>query len=72
MRTHITKIGGAAALLLAFTNCGFAADHLEAPAVVNDPATDINDVYAFINPNDASELVLAMTVSPIANDATRF
>ena len=72
METQITRFGAAAALLLAFTTCGFAADHLEAPAVVNDPATDINDVYAFINPNDASELILAMTVSPIANGATRF
>lgn len=50
----------------------FAADHLDAPLVRNDPAADINDVYTFVNPNDSGELILVMTVSPIANVATRF
>ncbi|HMB59909.1 MAG TPA: DUF4331 family protein [Xanthomonadales bacterium] len=59
-------------LLLAMSTSGFAADHLDAPAVVNDPAADINDTYAFINPNNPDELILALTVNPIANEATRF
>ncbi len=61
-----------AALLMAFAASSFAADHLDAPATMNDPAADINDVYVFVNPNSAKELILAMTVNPIANDATRF
>lgn len=67
-----TKLVCAAAILLAVGNSAYAADHLDAPAVVNDPASDINDVYTFINPNDSGELILVMTVNPIANDATRF
>lgn len=60
------------ALAMVTTSPGFAADHLDAPLVRNDPAADINDVYTFVNPNDADELILVMTVSPIANAATRF
>ena len=50
----------------------YAADHLDAPAVSNDPAADINDVFAFINPNDEGELILAATVMPLANSQSRF
>lgn len=50
----------------------FAADHVDSPATVNDPAADINDIYAFVNPNDANEAVYVATVNPFANEATRF
>jgi hypothetical protein len=40
-----------------------AADHRDAPTVIIDPAADINDVYAFVNPN-TQNVVLAMTVNP--------
>ncbi len=40
------------------------ADHRDAPGLINDPAVDINDVYAFVDPNDTSKVVLAMTVNP--------
>lgn len=40
-----------------------AADHRDAPTVIIDPAADINDVYAFVNPNNQN-VVLAMTVNP--------
>ncbi|NEZ03277.1 DUF4331 domain-containing protein [Wenzhouxiangella sp. XN201] len=50
----------------------FAADHLDSPLVQNDPAADINDVYAFVNPNDASELVMLKTVVPVASVDSRF
>jgi hypothetical protein len=49
-----------------------AADHLDSPTVRTDPAADINDVYAFVNPNDPGELVLAATVIPLAGAPTRF
>ena len=54
------------ALAIVKTSPGFAADHLDTPLVRNDPAADINDVYTFVNPNDSDELILVMTVSPIA------
>jgi hypothetical protein len=54
--------------------CGllFAADHAEAPQVRLDPAADINDIYAFMNPNDPSELVMVTTVLPMAGLGTQF
>ncbi|MGD9688822.1 MAG: DUF4331 domain-containing protein [Phycisphaerales bacterium] len=41
-----------------------AADHREAPAINQDPAADLNDVYAFPAPGNAKRFVLAMTVNP--------
>jgi hypothetical protein len=39
-----------------------AADHAEAPLVESDQAADIADVYAFLDPNDNSKVVLAFDV----------
>lgn len=39
-----------------------AADHAEAPFVVEDPGADLADVYAFLDPNDNSKVILAMDV----------
>jgi hypothetical protein len=39
-----------------------AADHAEATAVAGDPGADIADVFAFLDPNDNSKVVLAMDV----------
>lgn len=58
------------ALLAAFG--AQAADHNEAPAVMADPAADLNDYYVFINPNDPGELVGVLTFSPFATGATQF
>jgi hypothetical protein len=49
-----------------------AADHRDGPASIDDPSTDINDVFAFMNPNDAEEVILIMTVHPLADDTSRF
>lgn len=39
-----------------------AADHGDAPASSNDRSCDIADVYAFLDPNDNSKVILGMTV----------
>jgi hypothetical protein len=39
-----------------------ASDHLEAPLVEADQAADIADIYAFLDPNDNSKVILAMDV----------
>jgi len=39
-----------------------AADHAEATLVAGDPQADIADVFAFLDPNDNSKVVLAMDV----------
>ncbi len=38
-----------------------AADHGDAPIAGNNQSTDIADVFAFLDPNDNSRLVLALT-----------
>jgi len=32
--------------------------------MINDPAADLLDVYAFVNPNDHDKVILALTVNP--------
>ncbi len=39
-----------------------AADHAESTSVAGDPGADIADVFAFLDPNDNSKVVLAMDV----------
>src|SRR5206468_8649159 len=39
-----------------------AADHAEATLVAADPGADIADVFAFLDPNDNSKVVLALDV----------
>lgn len=39
-----------------------AADHAEAPFVAEDPPADLADVYAFLDPNDNSRVILALDV----------
>lgn len=43
-----------------------AADHREAPIVNGRPEGDITDVFAFLDPNNSSRLVLAIVVNPFA------
>ena len=44
----------------------FAADHLEAPAVMDDGRLDINDLYVFQSFEDPNNSVLILTVNPAA------
>lgn len=67
MRTWLTCIGALAALTMA--SSALAADHRDAPGVSGDPSADINDVYAF---TDSGNVVLAMTVFPVADNASWF
>ncbi len=61
-----------ATLLLLAAPSAFAADHNDAPKVQQDPTADINDIYAFVNPNDPGELILILTVIPDAPNGARF
>ncbi len=56
---------GLAAGLLAAIPAG-AADHLDAPLVKQDGRTDINDVYVYNSPRHADQVVVTMTVNPVA------
>lgn len=39
-----------------------AADHIDAPAAALDQPADIGDIFAFLNPNDNSKVILALDI----------
>jgi len=43
---------------------GHASDHIDAPILAQDHASDLGDTYAFLDPNDPSKVVLIMTTNP--------
>ncbi|MEO0530667.1 MAG: DUF4331 family protein [Planctomycetota bacterium] len=53
-----------AVALVATVAPAIAADHLDAPAVMADGRTDINDLYAFQSPTNPDNTVLIMTINP--------
>ena len=57
-------VGAAAAWLI--TPRARAADHRDAPAVDGAGEGDITDVFAFLDPNNPSRVVMAMGVNPLA------
>ncbi len=60
-------------LLLAVTGgSAWAADHRDGPGVQADPAADINDVYAFVSPENPNKVIVIMTVFPQADANAAF
>ena len=41
-----------------------ASDHIDGPQLANDHASDINDMWFFLDPNDNSKVVMIMTINP--------
>ncbi len=74
MKHPTLKLGAALGLAaaMALPTIATAADHLDSPLVRNDPAADINDLFAFVNPNDPDELILSQTAVPAAGIGARF
>jgi hypothetical protein len=63
----LPKLAALAAAMVAST--ALAADHLDSPAAMNDPAADITDVYTWMHgPN----VVFAMNVFPLADANAKF
>jgi hypothetical protein len=58
-----------AAGVVAYGNRSHAADHLDSPAATADKSADINDVYSWMDGNNA---VLVMTVFPVAGTTSKF
>ncbi len=48
------------------------SDHFSGPRAIAGPACDICDIYAFPSPERPGQLVLAMTVQPMATPASSF
>ncbi|HRQ64975.1 MAG TPA: DUF4331 family protein [Xanthomonadaceae bacterium] len=59
-----------AALLLG--GAAMAADHADSPITVRDPAADLLDLYAFVNPVDPGETILVMTTFNNAGFTSQF
>lgn len=66
-KNSLIALGLASALLPA--SAALAADHRDGAAVLTDPSTDLNDVYAWVSP-DGSKVNLIMTAFPAANKDT--
>lgn len=76
MRKPLFAIAGIALVASgAFASLGAsAADHRDSPLNVSNPTADINDVYAFRSPENANNLVVAISVNPLiipSDNATR-
>jgi hypothetical protein len=54
---------------LSLTSPVKSADHRDAPATTADPASDINDVFTFM---DGGRFVMIMTVTPFAGAGAKF
>lgn len=65
-----------AMLVVAFTPASRldAADHGDAPFIANDQGADIADVFIFLDPNDNSKVILAVTIHGfiVPNEAVNF
>jgi hypothetical protein len=59
-------------LSFAIVTTSQAADHFDSPLTSADPIADLADTYAFINPNDAQELIIILTMNPFANTGSKF
>lgn len=61
VHTSVPRVLGVLALACLLPLAPHAADHGDAPIASNNQSTDIADLYAFLDPNDNAQLVLAMT-----------
>ena len=59
------------AALITAPNAADAADHLDAPAIVDDTQLDINDLYVFEGAR-SDRTAIAVTVSPVAGPDSTF
>lgn len=62
MKAHLRTASAALAVLSVSVTGARASDHAEAPVVQSDQGADIGDVFAFLDPNDNSNVVMAMTI----------
>ena len=51
----------ALATLAAPAHQAFASDHIDSPVVTQDRGTDLGDMWAFLDPNDNSQVILIMS-----------
>ncbi len=65
MKTNLTKLTTAFALVSALSGAAYASSHMDAPLITLDPAANTTDVYAFVDQDgDQKSLVVALGVYP--------
>lgn len=65
MKTNLTKLTTAFALVSALFGAAYASSHMDAPLITLDPAANTTDVYAFVDQDgDQKSLVVALGVYP--------
>jgi hypothetical protein len=65
MKTNLTKLTTAFALVSALSGATYASSHMDAPLITLDPAANTTDVYAFVDEDDGQKsLVVALGVYP--------
>jgi hypothetical protein len=69
MKTLTWFRGALAVAVVTAAPMALAADHLDSPAPVADPAADITDVYGWV---DGSKVVLVLNVAPLATTNSKF
>src|SRR4051794_30547287 len=64
-REHAASVAVAAltagALVWSPTARTSASDHIDSPTIAQDRASDIDDMWAFLDPNDNSKVVMLMS-----------
>ena len=59
---NLVTLSATSLILLLSPGLMRAADHAESTSVAGDPAADLADVFAFVDPTDNTKIVLAMDV----------
>ena len=52
-------------IIAVLATTAFGSSHREAPAISLDPAADLTDFYAFVDPNDPTRAVFILNVNPL-------
>src|SRR5262249_16008561 len=64
--TSVLCLAAAAVYFSHSTRAVKAADHRDSPTADANPEGDITDIFACVDPNDQTQLVLAMNVNPFS------
>src|ERR1051325_6041932 len=62
--TSRLTIAAAAVAAALVANLAKASDHIDGPQLANDHASDIGDVWFFLDSNDNSQVVMVMSINP--------
>ena len=71
-RINSSRVLLAAIFSVSLVVTSYASDHVDGPRAIENPTSDITDLFAFPSPERPGHLVLVMNVHPYAGLGTRF